>query len=83
MIDITNMTTEELKALQKNIHNEIKERYKTIYNNFEEKLIQMLKDFEEETGLYLGFDMGDYEDTAINVIKAYMYYSTEYIEPYE
>ena len=82
-MDISKMTCEELKELQKTIKKELYTRNKDAYDELEHKIISLIEDFELEKGLYVGFDMGDYEDTAINVIKAYMYYSTEYIESYE
>lgn len=82
-MDITIMTTEELRELKANITKEIHERYRCAFNDLKKTIINTIKTFEEENGLFIGCDMGDYEDTAINFIEDYIFYSDEYIEPYE
>lgn len=82
-MDITMMTIKELKELKANIAEEIHERYRCAFNDLKKTIINTIKTFEEENNLFIGFDMGDYEDTVINFIDGYMFYSDEYIEPYE
>lgn len=82
-MDIKTMTKAELITLKKKIITELNSRIQEDYDELENNLIKLITDFEKETGYYVGFDGGDYEDRATNTIKGLFYYTSEYITPYE
>lgn len=83
-MDIKTMTKEELINLKTEVTLELQNRVRVDYEELINKLVKLITDFETKTGYCVAVEFGnDYEDRATNFIKEMLFYTDEYIEPYE